>query len=175
MIQERIVGAAMDVLLEKGLDGWTIEAVAREAGCAKGLVHYHHGTKARLLAEVAARLSSQRFHARRAALERPGAQGLDRLWEVLGGDVASGATAAWASLLGYPLARLATGLAPSEEALRDLADTIEQSLSLPPLATAQALALLAALDGFEIALLSEAEPDAVHDAYHRFWLALISA
>jgi AcrR family transcriptional regulator len=175
MIQERIVDAALDVLIERGLDRWTIDAVAREAGCAKGLVHYHHGTKARLLAEVAARLSRRRFQARRAALEQPGAQGLDRLWEVLGSDVTSGTTAAWASLLGYPLPRPATGLAPGEEELRDLADTIEQSLSLPPLATAQAIALLAALDGFEVALLSEAEPEAVHDAYHRFWLALISA
>lgn len=174
MVPERIVDAAMEVLIKKGLDRWTIDAVAREAGCAKGLVHYHHGTKARLLAQVAARLSRRRFQQRRAALERPGAQGLDDLWEVLGDDVASGTTAAWASLLGYSLARQATGLAPSSEELRALADTIEKSLALPPLATTQALALLAALDGFEIALLSQAEPDTVHDAYHRFWLALIS-
>ena len=174
MIKERIVDSARGVLIKKGLDRWTIDAVAREAGCAKGLVHYHHGTKARLLAEVAAQLSRRRFQQRRAALERPGAQGLDSLWEVLATNVASGTTAAWASLLGYPLSREATGLAPSEEELRALANTIEKSLALPSLATAQALALLAALDGFEIALLSQAEPDAVHDAYHRFWLALIS-
>ncbi len=174
MIQERIVDAAMDVLIKKGLDRWTIDAVAQEAGCAKGLVHYHHGTKARLLTEVAAQLSRRRFQQRKSALERPGAQGLDGLWELLGDDVASGNTAAWASLLGYPLARQATGLAPSEGELRALAETIEKSLALPPLTTTQALALLAALDGFEMALLSRAEPDAVHDAYHRFWLTLIS-
>jgi TetR/AcrR family transcriptional repressor of bet genes len=174
MIQERIVDAAIDVLIKKGLNRWTIDAVAREAGCAKGLVHYHHRTKAKLLAEVAARLSRRRFHQRRAALEHPGAQGLDGLWVVLGDGVASGTTAAWASLLGYPLAQQATGLAPSEEELRALADTIEESMALPPMATTQALALLATLDGFEMALLSKAEPDAVHDAYHRFWLTLIS-
>ena len=174
MIQDRIVDAATDVLIKQGLDRWTIDAVAREAGCAKGLVHYHHGSKAKLLAEVAARVSRRRFQQRRAALEQPGAKGLDDLWEVLGDDVASGTTAAWASLLGYPMARQATGLAPTEEELGVLADTIERSLELPPLGTTQALALLATLDGFEMALLSKAEPDAVHDAYHRFWLTLIS-
>ncbi len=174
MVQERIVDAATDVLIRQGLNRWTIDAVAREAGCAKGLVHYHHGTKAKLLAEVAAQLSRRRFQQRKLALERPGAQGLDGLWELLGDNVASGTTAAWASLLGYPLAPQATGLAPSDEELRALADTIEKSLALPPLAATQALALLAALDGFEMALLSKAEPDAVHDGYHRFWLTLIS-
>lgn len=174
MIQDRIVDAATDVLIDRGLDRWTVDAVARVAGCAKGLIHYHHGNKGKLLAGVAQRLYRRRLQRRKTALERPGAEGLDALWEVLGDEVESGTTAAWASLLGYPPARHSAALAPSVEELESLAETIAQSLALPPLPAAQARALLAALDGFEIALLAGAESDAVRDSYHRFWLALIS-
>ena len=55
----RIVEASERVLIEQGLEGWTVEGVAREAGCAKGLVHYHHRTKGALLIATPSPVSSE--------------------------------------------------------------------------------------------------------------------
>jgi AcrR family transcriptional regulator len=171
-IRQRITDAATRVLIRDGLDRWTVEAVASEAGCAKGLVHYHHGTKAKLLAEVAGQLSRHRMDQRRSALTHSGASGLDALWEVLEGNASSGRTAAWLSLLGY-LGGAAAGLGPNDDELAEFADRAALALALPMLPPAQGRALHAALDGFEIALATQSDREAVHEAYHTLWLLMI--
>ena len=173
MIQQRITDAATRVLTRDGLDRWTVEAVASEAGCAKGLVHYHHGTKAKLLAEVARQMSQQRMDQRRSALTHSGASGLDALWEVLEGNVSSGRTAAWVSLMGY-LGGAAVGLGPSDDELAEFAGRAAEALALPAMPPAHGRVLHTALDGFEIALATQLDPEAVHEAYHTLWLLMIS-
>jgi len=173
MIRQRIIDAATRVLTREGLDGWTVEAVATEAGCAKGLIHYHHGTKAKLLAEVAQQMSQRRLDQRQRALEHPGAAGLDALWEVLLRDVSSGRTAAWHSIMGY-LRGAGTRLGPSDDQLHGFAERIAQCLALSTLPLAHGRALYAALDGLEIALAGQADAEAVHEAYHTLWLLVIS-
>ena len=69
MLKEQISGAALDVLIRDGLEKWTVSAVADQAGCAKGLVHYHHKTKEQLLGTAADQL------ARATAEDRLGALG----------------------------------------------------------------------------------------------------
>ena len=61
MLKEQIAQAATDVLIRKGLENWTISAVAQEADCAKGLVHYHHVTKTELLGTVADRMAGRQI------------------------------------------------------------------------------------------------------------------
>lgn len=173
MIRQRITDAATRVLTRDGLDRWTVEAVAKEAGCAKGLVHYHHGTKAKLLAEVAQQMSRHRMDQRRSALSHSGAPGLDALWEVLEGNVSSGKTAAWLSLLGY-LGGAAARLGPSDDELGEFAERAARALALPALPLAKGRALHAALNGFEIALATQSDTEAVHEAYHTLWLVMIS-
>ena len=173
MIRQRITDAATRVLIRDGLDRWTVEAVATEAGCAKGLVHYHHGTKAKLLAEVAQQMSRNRMDQRRSALMHSGASSLDALWEVLEGNVSSGRTAAWLSLLGY-LDGAVERLGSSNEELGEFAERAARALALPALPLANGQALHAALDGFEIALATQSDAEAVHEAYHTLWLVMIS-
>jgi AcrR family transcriptional regulator len=51
----RIVEAMRHSVAERGVAGSTFDHVAREAGVSRGLLHYHFGTKERLLVEVVRR------------------------------------------------------------------------------------------------------------------------
>jgi AcrR family transcriptional regulator len=51
----RIVDAMRTSVARRGVAGSTFDHVAREAGVSRGLLHYHFGTKERLLAEVVRR------------------------------------------------------------------------------------------------------------------------
>ena len=52
---DRIVDAMRTSVARRGVAGSTFDHVAREAGVSRGLLHYHFGTKERLLAEVVRR------------------------------------------------------------------------------------------------------------------------
>lgn len=56
----RILDAAERLLREKPHRNTTIQQIAAEAGCAKGLVNYHFKTKDALLAALADRLAGRR-------------------------------------------------------------------------------------------------------------------
>jgi AcrR family transcriptional regulator len=51
----RIVDAMRHSVAQRGAAGSTFDQVARDAGVSRGLLHYHFGTKERLLAEVVRR------------------------------------------------------------------------------------------------------------------------
>jgi AcrR family transcriptional regulator len=51
----RIVDAMRRSVAARGATGSTFDQVAREAGVSRGLLHYHFGTKEKLLAEVVRR------------------------------------------------------------------------------------------------------------------------
>jgi AcrR family transcriptional regulator len=57
----RIVDAMRRSVAARGAAGSTFDQVAREAGVSRGLLHYHFGTKERLLAEVVRRDSQIRL------------------------------------------------------------------------------------------------------------------
>ncbi|HLH66371.1 MAG TPA: helix-turn-helix domain-containing protein [Solirubrobacteraceae bacterium] len=52
---QRIVEAMRASVAARGIAGATFDHVAREAGVSRGLLHYHFGTKERLLVEVVRR------------------------------------------------------------------------------------------------------------------------
>jgi len=172
--QQRIVEAAKSILLREGLSGWTVERVAREAGCAKGLVHYHFHSKWELLALVASNLRRERIERRAAAFRRQGAAALDALWEVLLAEVETGECAAWLGLvtLSDPLVRDA--LPPTGDDLRSLAAEVASALGVsgPPLETMRVV--MASLDGIQVPLLLGDSPTVVREMYDRFWLAVLT-
>ena len=57
-VRSRILTIVDRQLRRAGAREVTIESVAREAGCAKGLVHYHYRTKSSLYAAAAKHLLS---------------------------------------------------------------------------------------------------------------------
>jgi AcrR family transcriptional regulator len=169
-LKDEITNAATAVLLRDGLQKWSVDRVASEAGCAKGLVPYHHGSKKALLAAVAAKLARARQARRLAALNGRGATALDHLWQALVEEVRTGEWAAWAALVADPGIET-PGDSPAD--LAHLATAIGRALEVPPLRAEEARLAVAALDGFQSTLHLGAPEETVHEAYHRLWLALL--
>ena len=98
--REVILGAAESFTKERGAGAVTVEGVARAAGCAKGLVHYHFKTKSGLIESVAQRLASYRETRWREAFDAPSPEeAIDRTWSVLTEESNDGTLRAWTSLL----------------------------------------------------------------------------
>ena len=173
MLKEQISGAALDVLVRDGLEKWTVSAVADQAGCAKGLVHYHHKTKEQLLATAADQLARARAEDRLGALGTGGTEALDALWNILVTTASSGRTKAWFSLLGHSSARVhqATRL-PADYPGR-LAASIVEAFALESVEEPVVRSIDAALDGFELALVRGDDPDLVHESFHQTWLSVL--
>ena len=148
-----ILTAAVHTLQREGLDGFTLDAVARRGGVVKGLVVYHYGSRNRLLRAAAARLVTQRDTALQAVLT-PGAtvKALDACWEELRRQAEDGTTRAW-------LAVCAAGL-------------VDRSSDGGGF---EAAARTALLDGCAVALAAGAPLADVRDAYDALWLSLLEA
>lgn len=169
-LRDSIIAAATRVLLREGLQGWSVDRVAAEAGCAKGLVHYHHGTKRELLGRVGEALGSMRRARRLEALGGSGADALDRLWQALVREVRRGEWAAWAAIATEP--GIPGPTEPSSD-LPALQAAIGRALELPAVRDEDARLAVAAFDGFQLALHLGAAEAPVREAYHRLWLTFL--
>lgn len=145
-----ILAAAVHTLKRGGIEGFTLEGVARRAGVVKGLVLYHYGSRARLLRSAAAALASERRIALTTALARGGTVAVDACWEELRRQAEDGTARAWLGLC-------AAGL-------------IE-----PPGSDTgfEGVARQAVLDGCAAGLAAGAPLADLRDAYHALWLALL--
>ena len=173
MKQQRIIDAARAALLTEGLANWTVERVAREAGCAKGLVHYHFRTKLELLVEVAASLRQERVARRSTALAESGAAALDGLWRVLMGEVTSGECAAWFALATVQDRPVRAALALSEAELTRLSGQVTAALATAELPADTLRALFTTLDGLQLPLLLGEPPEPVRETFDRLWLGVL--
>lgn len=140
------------------------------AGCAKGLVLYHFGSKQALLDQVASEVAARRWSARIAALRLPPAKAIDRLWEDLAGEVASGAFRLWLALAAGPTTTgSATFSASQRQQLATAAATIFRLPPKEPILTA----LPAVLDGFQLLLLQGTPEGEVREAFDSWWLGVL--
>jgi len=170
-VKPSILNAAKRVLIREGLADWTIDGVAREAGCAKGLVNYHFKTKARLLAQVGASLRADRANRRLAALRFEGTTALDALWSSLVSEVENGELAAWLALSALPNGDIHQSMRAPPDVTETLDNAAMRVLGLPNGEVGSLVETV--LTGFQIALLHGHEETTVRDAYHRFWLGLL--
>lgn len=173
MRQQRIIDAAKAILIRDGLAGWTVERVAREASCAKGLVHYHFETKWQLLGLVAAALRKERMGRRAGAFARSGTDALDALWEVLTAETASGECAAWFALATVQDRTVRDALPATGDDLRRVAAAMATALALPEPSIPHLRVVLATLDGMQLPLLLGDDREAVREVYDRYWLATL--
>ena len=173
MLKEHIPQAALEVLTREGLQQWTIAEVAREAGCAKGLVHYHFNTKEDLLGTVADQLVKERTAARLGALDAGSTAALDTLWALLVESVERGRTAAWLSLLGHPSRAVRSRIGLATGYFSSLSSAAAQAFALDSVDESVARAIDAGLDGIEVALLRGDAHENVHEAFHQMWLAVL--
>lgn len=169
---EVILGAALKVLGSHSIAQWTVDQVAAEAGCAKGLVLYHFKSKDALLVRVAERvhenLRSRRFSALGSA---KGAASLDRLWAAMVSDVKSGEFALWLGLLGDSKTRKAASHTGEDD--RQLVAGAAQAMGIATESAALGL-ISPALDGFALALVQGRNEADVREGYDEFWLGVLS-
>lgn len=170
-IKAKIIAAAAHVVRQGGLTDWTVEAVARKAGCAKGLVLYHFGTKAALLIDLATRIRQERLERRIGALSVGGAPGLDRLWQVLVTDTEDGTTAAWLGLVALAASRIPASIEEADRARFSAAAIAAIQLGQD---FEGGTDLLDVLNGFELALLQRRPAELVREGFDRYWLDLLS-
>lgn len=170
-----MVDAARTLLIKDGLDKWSTERVARAAGCAKGLVHYHFRGRSALLAEVARELTSDAAERRARELAGTGTAALDRLWKELEREVSSGQLGARLALFGVSDNSVRAALEPAGDQLARFATAIGAALSIDGVTAAEARGTWATLDGLGAAIVTGASKDAMHEGFDRWWLTLLPA
>ena len=146
-----ILTAAVQTLQRAGVEGFTLDAVARRAGVVKGLILYHYASRARLLRAAASQIDASRSAAlERALSSAPGAAGLEACWQELRRQSEDGTTRAWLSLCAAGLVDRSVKQVEFEDAARD-----------------------AIVDGCAIALATGVSPADARDAYDALWLSLL--
>jgi AcrR family transcriptional regulator len=176
-----ILAAAERLLRKRGAGTPTLEAVAREAGCAKGLVNYHFPSKAELLAAVAERMGNDRASRWSAAFGALSAEAAIRAtWDLILAERRDGSGVAWAALraevakatvhaVNLQTVRFATVL--GHGGLRLL-----EALGLEPSVAAGELGwyLAAVVQGMEVLLSAGAASTELEGAYAAAWLGILS-
>lgn len=170
--RQRILQAALEIAGSAGLIECSVEQISTRAGCAKGLVNYHFGSKNSLLAEAARTLRDRRLETRLGALSLGGTDGLDRLWRMLVAETRTGEAAAWLGLVAHPATRSHAVFGKPE--LARLHQAAARALGFASLAPAMDL-VTPALDGIQLSLLAGRAPGELRESYDVLWLALLKA
>lgn len=146
-----ILSAAVQTLQRGGLEGFTLDAVARRAGVVKGLILYHYASRSRLLKVAAAQIATARDEAlHRALASASGTGGLDACWEELRRQAEDGTARAWLSLCGGGFIDRSARNSGFEDAARE-----------------------AIVDGSAAALATGVPLSDARDAFDALWLALL--
>lgn len=168
-MKDRILDASVTTVRNHGLTKWTVERVSATARCAKGLVLYHYGSKAQLLAQTGEQLGRSHEAARIEAVKGlSGTQALDSLWLTLSEEVRTGWFKAW---LEVSVARRPPGALQD----RSLGSALSRALAIPEARMPEPEAVAALLDGVQLRLLLGDSEDRVRAGYERLWLGLLSA
>jgi len=168
--REGIIAATLAVLAEAGVAGCSVDAIVDRAGCARGLLNYHFGSKAGLLSAAAEQLRTEREEDLRSAELAEGTAALDACWSVLADRARTGRTAAFLALASNPSTRslVRSGVAHDERVARMLAG----ALGVPDLPIPIHL-LAAFLEGLEVRLSAGLDADRGRESYESFWLAIL--
>lgn len=159
----------------------SVDAVAKEAGVAKGLVHYHFKTKKGLFQTVATRLAEDRRSAWQEAFRKQDPQqAIDDTWTLLTVESSDGTLRAWDALFG------STGVLPEQtvrteteafgKALGTAAQGMLSRLGLSPsIPVSEVGALLSVIvQGMGTLLVRGVEPEGLQGAYAAAWVGLLS-
>ncbi|HEX9166450.1 MAG TPA: hypothetical protein VF862_11115 [Gemmatimonadales bacterium] len=115
-------------------------------------------------------MTTSRWSTRVTALRLPPAKAIDRLWEDLSREVASGAFRLWLGLAADPTTSAAASFSTSQR--QQLATAAATTFRLPGKDPALS-ALPAILDGFQLLLLQGVPEVEVREAFDSYWLDLL--
>ncbi len=176
--KHRIVEAAIALLQERGPTGTTTDRVAVAAGCAKGLVHYHFGSKASLWTAVLADLAQKR-HDRWAKVFTGTRWAVTDTWKNVIADKDEGIVRLIASIQGEH--------EETDHAIEDVTKQFGQTMTdaaqrflarmgMEPGVPIEQLgwSLASVLHGTVLQLDSGGPPDILEDAWAAAWLGVLS-
>lgn len=179
--KQAILAAAERLVRRRGATETTIEAVAKEAHCAKGLVHYHFKTKPTLLAAVAEKMAAARAAAWTAAFRAASPEAAIRqTWDLLTREARDGTTRAWTSLLAEESAltvqAVRAGIGAFARELSDAVARLLADLGLRPSIPVRELGWLLAgvVHGMGAQVEAGANPGELQGAYAAAWLGVLS-
>jgi TetR/AcrR family transcriptional repressor of bet genes len=179
--KQSIVAAADALIRRKGAANITVDQVAKEAGCAKGLVHYHFKTKRGVIEAVARHLATGRTQEWVAAFRAPTPKGaIDQSWALLTKESEDGTIRAWTSVFGpggvIPEQMVKKAVEDFAVALGAAADELLRDLDLAPsiLPSENGWLLGAVVHGMGLELLSGADPGELEGGYAAAWLGILS-
>ena len=178
--RKTILDAAVEVIKERGARTVTIDRVAKRAGCAKGLVHYHFKTKAGMLGAVADALTANRQASWTAAFDAPSPKdAIDQTWALLSQESATGVIRAWTSLFQagvLPEATVRDAVQGLGRALGDATMKLMREIDLTPTIPPAEIGWLlgAVVHGMGFQLASQEAGDDLEGAYAAGWLGILS-
>jgi AcrR family transcriptional regulator len=176
-----ILAAAERLLRRRGTTETTIEAVAKETRCAKGLVHYHFKTKPALLGSVAEQMGAAREAAWVAAFRAPSPEAaIQQTWDLVTREARDGTIRAWTSLLSernsLTVQTVRHRIDTFATALSGAVSRLLQDLGLRPTIPVREMGWLLAgvVHGMGIQLDAGANPAELQGAYAAAWLGVLS-
>lgn len=179
--RQAIVAAAEALIKERGVRRTTVDSVAKAAGCAKGLVHYHFKTKRGLMEAVAEHLATSREAAWTRAFRAPTPRSaIQQTWTLLTKESADGTIRAWASLFGLgdnlPDRTVKKLVERFSVTLGEAACRMLVELELRPSVPASEIGWLlgAVIGGMGLQMQSGAGRRELEGAYSAAWLGILS-
>lgn len=175
-----LLDAAETMLKTHGAAAFTLDAVAAQASCAKGLAHYHFGSRSKLIIAVNDRLWDKRERDWSAALRgQVPEECMRQSWSLLASEAASGVTRAWLSLLTEPDRALAQAVRRRMErfetvllsATTSLLDVLGLEPSIP--ADEWSRLLSAGVYGLGLELVARGRSPSLEADYSAIWLSAL--
>ncbi len=178
--RELILESAERFIKKRGTTRLTVDAIAKEAGCAKGLVHYHFKTKTGVVKGAAERLTESRKRRWNKAFEATTpVEAVDRTWMVLTDESADGTLRAWFSLVGSEVALTDSTVknmdASFSEAVRRAAlQMLGRSGLVPSVPDAEmGWYMGSVIHGMGVHLVCGGDPRELEGAYMAAWAAML--
>lgn len=175
-----ILEAAILELRDRRGGDVTVESVAKRAGCAKGLVHYHFKRKDQLLSAVAARLWSDRAAAWERTLRGDDPKrAINAAWKLLSDEAADGITIVCAALgmrsEELVVQSVSSGRSAFAGALTDGVSALLARMGLEATVHAEELGMLlaATAEGLGLHLGGGARRKDLEQAWAAFWVGLL--
>ena len=178
-----LIETAVRLLMDRGAAKVTVAAVADDAGCAKGLVHYHFKNKRQLWEAVLDHLTTNRTAEWSGAFEGDSASDVvARTWELLIEESVNGSTLAWFSLVGpqSPLPEQTVSKAIDgfqstiADSLGGLLARVGVRLRVPTPQVAVLLTSVLAGVGLQLVARGDSDRADLEDAYAVVWLGILS-
>ena len=178
--RDRVLSVTIRHAKRGGLSAITLDAVADETGCAKGLVTYHFGSKDALIHSATEEILRAHEAQWKQALHADSFEtAIRQTWQTLLAEVRDGYWRAWLSLVTSKdrviVQLVSNHITRFTEALRSATESQIRTMGLEPTVSLSELGnfLAAGISGMGLHLATGAKPDILEGAHSAMWVAVL--